>query len=617
MKRILSILVLIVLPLIYIQAQVEVSTEKVVIDGKKFYLHNVTQGQTLFSICKAYQISETDIFTNNPDVQNGILKIGQVLKIPVIQELSNDGSHIIYVVKPGDTLYSLCKKYGITEQEFFIINPDIKKNKPLKIDQEIKFPFKIIDDKILDEIKDTANYYYHLIEKGETVYGLTREYNVSKDELILLNPDFDGVQLLVGNVLKIPKKTNALHFTEQHVLDSIANVNYNDSIKATISVCDSSRWFTHGKSFEIAILLPFEKDSNMRNLYNQSSANREQRLYPLTEKIISFYSGSLVAFEKFSSMNISIKVHTYDIGKDNTALASLIENDKLVNADLIIGPAFRSQIDYVNVNLKNDKVLYLLPFVDDADVLEKFERNVTLKPSSAMVIDAVAEFASKDPKNNYLIIQGTKPDQIQIAAKYQEAISAKLGTSQNVRIIQFNGKDLVSVKSMISKDVENVFIMPFNTETSCTNIFLDLFPLKDYEITLIGDKSVIEYETIDPSYFLKVKFSYFSTVSVNYKDANTASFVSKYREAFLFEPDDNAFLAYDAISFFVQNLVKYGNNCNDCLNSDNVFSGIAGTQEYAVKESFAKDSYSNKTVYIFTLQKDYLFQQVFPILVSE
>ncbi len=618
MKRLVNILLLIVLPVFYLSAQndVVISTEKVIIDGHKYYMHTVEQGQTLFSICKIYKVSEEEIISLNSEIINKNLKLGQVLKIPVLAEIGKDGKYIIHTIKSGDTLYSLCRKYGITEDEFYVINPDIKKNKALKIGKEVKFPVNVIEDKVQEEASDTVKYYYHLIEKGETVYSLTKKYNVTKDELVEANTDFDGTLLLVGDILRIPKKTNIVLTEQQLLIDSLANINFTpgDTILIVKNNCDQKSWFKNGKEFEIVLLLPFETGANMRNLYNQATSNRDQRMYLITEKIISFYSGCLMAFDRFKTYDVKIDVKVYDISKDNNILASLIESHKLENADLIIGPAFRSQVDYLNTNLKNDKAVILLPFVDDIEILEKYPNNIMLRPGTGMVIDAVAELASLNPTGNYLVIQGTTADQIKIATQYHDALVAKLGSNEHVKIVRFGGKDLAGVKTLVQKDRENFFILPFNTETSVTNIFLDLFPLKDYDITLIADPSVLDYETIDPSYYSKVKFSFYTGVNINYSDEETKKLVAAYHDDFLCEPDEFTFMAYDAVSYFVLKLLRHGTGFANCIESDSINNGITGTQEYCAKPNFSDNSYSNKTVYIFSLQEDYSFKQIFPVI---
>jgi len=132
------------------QSQVTVvpSKTKEVIDGKSFYLHTVKPGETLYSISRAYNVLQKDVVFNNPDAFEGI-KIGQELKIPVN---AND-------TPTGNMLQS-------------------------------------------------AQFIYHITEKGQTVYWLTQNYNISQDELFKYNPELEHSELQAGQVVTIPKKTN-------------------------------------------------------------------------------------------------------------------------------------------------------------------------------------------------------------------------------------------------------------------------------------------------------------------------------------------------------------------------------------------------------------------------
>ena len=58
------------------------------IDGKKFYIHTVEKGQTLYSIAKAYGTTVDIVLANNPDAIDG-LKANQKLKIPFIGQNSS------------------------------------------------------------------------------------------------------------------------------------------------------------------------------------------------------------------------------------------------------------------------------------------------------------------------------------------------------------------------------------------------------------------------------------------------------------------------------------------------------------------------------------------------
>lgn len=61
---------------------VERSSEITKIGGKKYYMHHVKQGQTLYSISKVYNVTIEELEMLNPELKNG-LKVGHVLGIPV------------------------------------------------------------------------------------------------------------------------------------------------------------------------------------------------------------------------------------------------------------------------------------------------------------------------------------------------------------------------------------------------------------------------------------------------------------------------------------------------------------------------------------------------------
>lgn len=619
MKRVLGVLLFVLCSSLYVSAQVEIvkSTEKIVVDGQKYYLHTVESGQTLYSICKAYDMKEKDVKKSNPDLTDN-LKLEQVIRIPIYEEATEDG-YILYTVKPSDTMYSLCRKYGVTEEEVVALNRKVKKNKPIKVGQEIKFPAKVIEDQIPVADKDTANFHYHLIEKGETLYSLCKIYNVEKEEVIAVNENFDGTNLVVGQLLKIPRKVGGPIVGNQIINDSITDIDIvNDSIVLdSINVCDTAKWFTHGKDFTIAILLPFEIDANMRSLYNQETSNQDQKIYSLTEKVVAFYSGCLVAFENFESEDIKLNVKVFDIGKKNTSLEKIISEGELDNCDLIIGPAYKSQVNYLNENLRDTLVSIVLPFVNDDEVLKNYRQNVFLKPSLELVRENVAKYAALNPDNNYLIIQGPNEGHISNAILFKESLINELGSEENVKTIKFNGKDLTSLKSMVDKTRENVFILPFSNEAATMQIFTELFPLKDYDLTLIGASNILSYESIDPLYYEKVKFTYYSNLNINYSDTLTYRMLSKYRDVFLCEPGDYSFMAYDAITYFVSRLAKYGTNFTQCICVDEVYNGISGDIKYITKPEYAEQSYSNRTVYMHSMQEDFTFEMIYPLHVLD
>ena len=88
----LSVLALPVAAQDYEVPEIEISKDKVLVDGKPFFAHVVTPKQTLFSISKAYGVSVRDIIDANRklDLENRGLKIGDVLLIPDVLSIPKE-----------------------------------------------------------------------------------------------------------------------------------------------------------------------------------------------------------------------------------------------------------------------------------------------------------------------------------------------------------------------------------------------------------------------------------------------------------------------------------------------------------------------------------------------
>ncbi|MEN9415851.1 MAG: hypothetical protein RLZ62_2155 [Bacteroidota bacterium] len=94
----------------------------VVEDGEKFLLHPVRSKQTLFSLGRYYYISVEDIIASNNNLEDDpTLKTGTRVRIPVPNKAirrfkgtnfdPEEWVSIYYVVRPGDNLYHISKRY--------------------------------------------------------------------------------------------------------------------------------------------------------------------------------------------------------------------------------------------------------------------------------------------------------------------------------------------------------------------------------------------------------------------------------------------------------------------------------------------------------------------------
>ena len=146
----------------------------------------VKSSDSLYSIAKKYNTTVDEIKKLNNLTSNS-LSIGQILNIPLSEVvLVNE-----YIVKSGDSLYSIANKYNTTVNELKSLNN--LSNNTLSIGQVLKLPK-------VDEIV-TVNEY--IVKSGDSLYSIAKKYNTSVDELKSLN-NLTSNMLSVGQKLNIP-----------------------------------------------------------------------------------------------------------------------------------------------------------------------------------------------------------------------------------------------------------------------------------------------------------------------------------------------------------------------------------------------------------------------------
>jgi len=180
------------------------SNNKVIIDDKIYFLHVVKPGQTLYSISRAYEVNEKDIAIENPGVYAG-LRIGQVLKIPEIVPRIHPSQAEIDTTK--FIIYHL--KEGETlfalSRKFNIPVNEIKDANPdldytdMQIGQQILIP----KPKLIIEVE--KQYRTYRVKRKDTFYSLTRKFDVTKEDLEALNPELRWGGLKAGQIIRIPE----------------------------------------------------------------------------------------------------------------------------------------------------------------------------------------------------------------------------------------------------------------------------------------------------------------------------------------------------------------------------------------------------------------------------
>ena len=152
----------------------------------------VKSGDSLWSISKKYNIPVDELKRIN-NLTSNLLSIGQVLKIPGDND---DVEENKYTVKSGDTLYSIAREYNISVQDIKDANNLINNN--LTIGQKLIIPTPTIE----------SNDIVYTVKKGDNLYSIAKTYGLTQQELMNYN-NITSNLLSIGQTLKIPSNNTS------------------------------------------------------------------------------------------------------------------------------------------------------------------------------------------------------------------------------------------------------------------------------------------------------------------------------------------------------------------------------------------------------------------------
>lgn len=415
--------------------------------------HQVVAKQTLYSISKMYGVEKEEIIRLNPEIENGIIKIGQILRIPVsdktkaqvqdnvAKQINSDKTtvqhevkaqqpvlpkkkYVTYEVKSRkETLYGISKQFGVSINEIIEANPyaqdGIKKGDILQI--------PVVEENIP---KTSGSDILHIVKPKETIYGISKQYNITKEDLLRANPKLEN-GLMIGDTILITSSPP----------------------QPTTTPTDNNA-IVQKATYRIAYMLPFsaEEDKNSTNI----------------DRFIEFYRGSLLAMEKIKEQGISLEVYTFDTQLGTAKINDILKNGIPKTVDMIIGPAYPEQVAIVADYAKKNNVIQIVPFTSQISNSDRFALQYQFNPSSADLDKAIinnildkhrtdnvfiVNFASQNSKSYHL------PERLEKALKSNSIKYTKLKanslTADNISALNRNANNLIVLSSCSTQEFKD------------------------------------------------------------------------------------------------------------------------------------------------------------------
>jgi LysM repeat protein len=174
-------------------------------------IHVVAWGETVSSIAAKYGVTAADVISLNQLSDSNKIYVGQQLIIPFAPSstfASQEGR--LHIVQAGETLYRISLKYGVSVRVLMSINGLAHEDR-IFIGQRLII--RPSGDTAISENTGTSDVglpNYHIVQRGETLSGISQKYQVSMSALQTANGLLNPSLIFVGQRLTIPGAANAV-----------------------------------------------------------------------------------------------------------------------------------------------------------------------------------------------------------------------------------------------------------------------------------------------------------------------------------------------------------------------------------------------------------------------
>lgn len=538
------------------------------INGKKYYVHIVEQGNTLYGIQTLYKTNMETLLQTNPNLTDN-LAIGQKVLIPV--PLTNAEHYGVHIVAQGETLYGISKKYSCTVDQLKALNPGVEAG--LSIGQKLNIPIRetlnngetIQSDTpnnttVTYDISYSDSIVKHVVLEHETLYSISKRYMVSTDTIQKLN-HLDGVKVKKGDVLMIPVKKVDYQIIEKEIPPVKVVTDYHTTTAQVLTK----------PVYSVALLLPLMLTQNEAELNKPLKVDQVRELYPTTKMSFEFYQGFLFAADSLVGAGLNVNVYVYDTKKDSATIAGIFQKEEFAQMDLVVGPMFQAEADVTSRLCQQKQIPLVLPFKVDAAIIDKNPLVYKTVASNMTLFDGAVDYLLQYHANhNILIVKPTSASDLAIYERCRERYNAgiaKIPGAMNDHIIEVSpgsnsGRDL---ETYIKKDTINVVLVPSENikfvagiMTRLNSVMNNNYRSSKMKVIVFGIEDWNRYEDLDVMHKNRLYQHYATYRFADLNEGQGLEFVKAYRKRFGTDPTLFSTQGFDVGLYFLGALHLYG-----------------------------------------------------------
>lgn len=547
----------------------------VYIDGVRYIVHEVVKNDTLYGLSKRYGVSMEEIESSNPVIANG-LKIGQTLKIKYSEQGQKPAKrskkhYTTHVVKRGDTLYSISRKYAISVDALLEDNNNvdqahlaigsvlyIRRSEMGQTDEQEAKQEIVKHSETMNSVAD-AEYAYHVVHSGECAADISQRFATTTKELLALNRMHNEADVREGMIIKVPKLSE----------EALAEREQASNAPQQSQAAGFHHLAAHQPA-NIALLLPIGKSGK------------------LVPNYMDFYQGFLLGADRIRKEGHSATIQLYntDATENPEKIKTILEEDEFIgSADLIVGPIYENELipvanfaenrPYFDGSLEtkyrsvpvvsplanltqtmSDVVFQMSPVVES-----KYDKVRSLFDGSRRVVFITSETTDDAFAGEVREILGAVPYTTHhYIYEHPSIIEKRMKEREAGAIVPDSPSDL---SPLLEGERETVFVILSASETEVDRILAALASANISRtarsqsvapFVVFGNSRWNRYRNIDRSLFFSNNVVMLSTYHVDHSNTAVRDFIAKYVKAFGSIPSLYSYRGYDAAVIFIRSL---------------------------------------------------------------
>ena len=383
----------------------------------------------------------------------------------------------------------------------------------------------------------------HKVKKKETIFGISREYGLTIEELIKANPEMNtpGYELKKGMILNIPFPKDSLE----------AQANREAAAKQAAAaearkVTDDVR----NREIRLGIMLP---------LHNINGDGR---------RMTEYYRGVLMACDSLKKQGISIDVHAWNTAEDGN-INNVLSDPAAAKCDLIIGPLYSKQMDALSAFVTKHDIRLVIPFSINAPQLLTNRNIFQVYQSQTEQNEAIFTHYIERFKNYHTVVVDCN-DSTSKKGPFTFGLRRQM-EQRGMDVVVTNLKSTeANFSKAFSRTKPNVVILNTGRSQELGVAFSKINGLKannpELDITMFGYTDWLLYTKVHLENFYKYNTYIPSVFYYNPLSAGTQRFERKYRQNFRSDMQNAlprfAITGFDHAYFFLKGLHKYGKSFN-------------------------------------------------------